>query len=263
MINQKFRSDIQSPYTDLSFEYSLIHSKTRRIEGYVFNKLKRLDGQKNYEQSIFEDAKIQISRVFGYLQLPNQYKERVFQKFKAIYLDLLPGSKYRSPDKLVPFSVFYVLRSHDIIIKKSEVLEISNITREEFRKFTYTGLKYFPEYFQRDKKKTIIHMISDLTRTLQLGFTFHNYARKLLEKLWEILKDAKDTLIAGVIATLTALCIYSKNLKLSHIAHNLGLGSGTIQTKIKEKIIPHFKISGFKSLKHSADIIKERLLDLN
>lgn len=63
-----------------------------------------------------------------------------------------------------------------------------------------------------------------------------------------------------MIAELTIICHYPKNIKLSHIAHILGLGSGTIQTKIKEEIVPYFKITGFKNLKHSSDLIKKKLV---
>lgn len=168
-----------------------------------------------------------------------------------------------SVDIIIPFSIFYCLETYHIPITTSEIMEVSKASREDIRAFTYEGLNFFPKYAKRDRKVGILQTLNELSNSLNLGPDFFKLSNKLLCKLWNLLKESKKNVIAGVIAAITSLCFFKGNIRINSITEELGLGSSTNQKAVKTKIINRFNISGFKGIVRSSELLREVLEKLN
>jgi len=109
-------------------------------------KLNKLHSIINNKGSVFNKARIEISRILDYLNLPESRKRAIFVKFKNFYTALKPGTKYRNPEKLVPLTIYFYLKFQNISIKEAELLEISKISKREFNAFKLQIQNFFPQY---------------------------------------------------------------------------------------------------------------------
>jgi hypothetical protein len=76
--------------------------------------------------------------------------------------------------------------------------------------------------------------------------------------LWDNIKNTKDDVIAGLIASISILCSFKdKNVSVSSICKKLGIKMSTIQSQVKKRIFDEFKISGFTTLIKSTDLLKK------
>jgi len=133
-----------------------------RMQYSSFNhleKLNRLYLKKNYQEWVYEQARLEISRIFTWLELSGSLKEIVFSKFRHIYKCLNPRTKYMNPEKLVPVTIYFCLKSYNISINESELLEISKISKKEFNAFKLQIYDYFPHFAERDRKAYILGLV--------------------------------------------------------------------------------------------------------
>ena len=94
-----------------------------------------------------------------------------------------------------------------------------------------------------------------------MGFYFQ--CKKILFKLWDNIKNTKDEVIAGLIASISILCSFNdKNVSVSSLCNKLGIKMSTIQSQVKKRIFDEFKISGFTTLIKSTEILKNVMVVL-
>ena len=129
----------------------MLHSKSIQLE-----KLNRLHLKKEYQEGVYEQANLEISRIFSSLELPHALKKIVFAKFKQIYAGLNPRTKYRNPEKLVPLTIYFSFKYLPIPINERALLEISKISKKEFTAFKLQVREHFPHYTERDRKSYIL-----------------------------------------------------------------------------------------------------------
>lgn len=220
-------------------------------------KLNKLHSIINYKGSVFNKARIEISRILDYLNLPESPKRAIFDKFKNFYSALKPGTKYRNPEKLVPLTIYFYLKFQNISIKEAELLEISNISKREFNAFKLQIRNFFPQYKERNRKEYIAQRILEITEHFQLGMEFFYQSKILMNKLWEGIKGTKDDVIAGLTCSLIALCHYKEKIAVNAICRKLGIKMSTIQTQVRKRIFERFRVSGFVSLVKSSDLLKQ------
>ena len=92
---------------------------------------------------------------------------------------------------------------------------------------------------------------------------FYFQSKKILFKLWDNIKNTKDDVIAGLIASISILCSFKdNNVSVSSICKKLGIKMSTIQSQVKKRIFEEFKISGFTTLIKSTDLLKKAMIKM-
>ncbi len=234
-----------------------ILERIQNVNSVGLKKLNKLQSIKSNKEIVLEKAKIEISRIFSSLGLPEAFKDIVFKKFKKIRSALKPGTKYRSPDKLVPILIYFCLKFQNISINEAELLEVSKISKKDFNAFKLQIYIFFPQYKERNRKEYILQKILEISEDLHLGMVFYYQSKKLLYKLWESIKNTKDDVIAGLVASISVLCGFKEKVSVSSICDKLGIKMSTIQSQVKKRIFERFQISGFVSLVKSSEILKK------
>ena len=260
---QKF--EYNRPYKENRLQYAIlgvtqIGSVRERLQyqnSVRLEKLNKLHSILNNKGAVFNKARIEISRIIDYLNLPESPKRAIFDKFKNFYAALKPGTKYRNPEKLVPLTIYFYLKFQNISIKETELLEISKISKKEFNAFKLQIQKFFPQYKTRDRKEYITQKILEITEHFQLGMDFFYQSKILMNKLWDGIKNTKDDVIAGLSCSITALCLYKEKIAVNAICKKLGIKMSTIQIQVKKVIFERFRVSGFVSLVKSSNLLKQ------
>ena len=252
------------PYNDSNIQYAplgstqigttrerLCNSHSTRLE-----KLNKLQSIKKNDEVVLEKAKIEISRIFNYLSLAESFRNIVFEKFKEVREKLRPGTKYRSPEKLIPICIYYTFKFQNISVNEDELLEISKISKKDFNTFKLQINRFLPQYKYRKRKEYILQKVSEIRHTFNLNMDFYFQTKKILFKLWEVIKNTKDDVIAGLVSSISVLCSFPEKATVNSICKKLGIKMSTIQSQVKKKIFDNFSEDGFVSLVKSAGLLK-------
>jgi len=195
------------------------------------------------QKEVLETAGIETCRILNYLGLQFSLKARVLEKFKKIRIALRPGTKYRIVEKLVPLTIYFVCSYENVSLNEAKLLEVSGISKKEFTAFKLQILEFFPEYQERSRKHHILQKIVELSEHFQLGIMFYYRAKGILYKLWEDFKGNTDTMLAGLVVSISALQISEKKVKVSEICDWFDIPEGTIRSKIDKNIRDKIYIS--------------------
>ncbi|TFF87271.1 MAG: hypothetical protein EU548_10545 [Promethearchaeota archaeon] len=255
------------PYNDDIVQYARLSGPTqigtprerfKHSNSIRLNKMNKLQSIENNEKSVLKKARSEISGILNGLDLPESYKEFVFNTFKKIRVALKPGTKYRGYKKLAPIAVYYTFKSQNIPINEANLLEISKISEKDFDAFKLQIRRFLPEYDKRNIKECVLRKVYAIKESFNLSMEFYYLSKKILYKFWEIIKNTKDDVIAGVISSIAILCSHEKNdVKISSICKVLNIQMSTIQVNVKKRIFDKFKIPGFISLIKSSDLLKK------
>ena len=260
---QKF--EYHRPYDDDIIQYAVlgktqIGSKRERRQysnAPTLEKLNRLHSINSNEENLKINAKVEIRRILGALYRPQSLENIIFDKYYAIRAKISPRTKYRSPEKLVPIVIFYYHKLNNIPIDEKKLLEVAKISKKDFSDFKLQINEYIPHYAERNRKEYILQEIGKLTEHFELGMEFYYQAKRILYKLWDLIKNTKDSVIAGVVSSILILCNNQIDLKISYICERLGIRMSTIQSQVKKHIFKRLNVSGFKSLVRSSDLLRE------
>ena len=255
------------PYNENSIQYAVlgttqigsVRERFQHSNSNHLNNLNRLHSIKSNKEAVYNRARLEISRIFTGLNLPDSYKNVVFEKFKKVHSAVKPGTKYRSPDKLVPICIHYVLKANNIWIKESDLLEVSKINKKEFNSFKFAMNKFLPKYGIVKKQESVVGIIYGVVEAYRLDMPMFHMFKRIVLKGWNLFSNTKDTVIAGVaisIGLLTSQSYDEIGVSINSICKELGIRPSTIQSQIKKKLIERFKIYGFTTLMKSTDIIR-------
>ncbi len=233
------------------------HERFINGNGAKFIRLNKIHQSLSNEEAVKKRAKIEISRIFEALQLPKSLKEDIFMKFVKIRAILGNGTKYRNPDKLVPIIIYIGMKLRKYPIRQDEILNVSKISKREFNAFLLQISNYIPEYRCRDRKTYVSQKLLEISEKFGLGMDFYCDCRVILEKLWDLFKNTKEDVIAGVIASIKILCSEINDVNINSVCSHLQIRMSTIQAQIKKNIIERFKVKNFSSLVRSAEIIRD------
>jgi len=225
---------------------------SRRLE-----KLNKLHSIKSHGEVVNIKARSEISRILASLSYSDSYKEEIFKKFVDIRSRLGAGTKYRSPEKLIPIVIFACLKTQNISVNQVELLKFSKVSKKDFNKFKYQLKTFVPEYAGRNRQACVLDRVLEVSEHFQLGMPYYYQSKAILLKLWDGIKCTKDDVIAGLVASITALCSYKDKVTVSAICNRLGIQMSTIQSQVKKKIFERFRVPGFLSLIKSADLLKK------
>ncbi|KKM07046.1 hypothetical protein LCGC14_1737890 [marine sediment metagenome] len=260
---QKLRYD--RPYTEDAMQYARglgktqIGTKRERLTSPVSRSLKRLswhNSKMGNEEAVIFRAEREISRIFEVLDLPRNVKSLVVDKFSKVRAHLQPRTRLRNPEKLSAILVYMVLKIENIAVLRSELVENSELTSEGFNRFFMQVRPFLPEYSGRDRIVSISQKLLEITEHFGLEMPFYFLAKKILHRLWDAVKNTTDNIVAGLCASITALCSYKGVINVSSICKLLGIKMSAIQFQVQTRIFKTFRIEGFKTLVRSSDLLE-------
>jgi len=222
------------------------------------NRLSKYNNIIDNDKIAYAKARREFPRILSRLGL-GDYKsteEIALANFKEIRAQIKPGSKYRNVEKLVAIIFYFRFRLDDISITMTDFFNETELTKKEFNDFFMQVRVYFPEYLERDRKNYISQRILEVCEHFELGMAFYHLSKKILHKLWEVVKGTTDDVLAGLVCSISGLCAYKGKISVNAICKRLGIRMSTIQLQVKRKILKHFKVDGFASLVRSSDLLE-------
>ncbi|MFX1344130.1 MAG: hypothetical protein ACFFBC_00195 [Promethearchaeota archaeon] len=212
----------------------------------------------DYDKIAYGKAAKELSRVLSRLGLGDYtaIKEKALANFKDIRPQLRPGSKYRNIEKLAAIILYFRFRLDGISIILADFFSNTALTKKEFNEFFIQIRVYYPEYVERDRKFYISQRILEVCEHFELGMPFYHLSKKLLHKLWEVVKGTTDDVLAGLVCSISGLCAFKDKISVNTICKRLGIRMSTIQAQVKKKVLQHFKVDGFISLVRSSDLLE-------
>jgi len=262
------------PYNDDNVQYARMGGTTQigtAMERHQLSnsirleRLNKLQSIKSNEKSVLETARIEISRIFNCLNLPESFKEFVFAKFKKVRVALKPGTKYRSPEKLVPIVIYFSCKLNNMQLKEKDLLSVAKINEIDFNAFKLQIGDILPEYKKRNRKKIIFQKILGFVEDFDKGMPFYYMCKKIIDKFWPIINNTKDDVIAGLGIGIVALVNpnYKKEgLSINTICKELDIEPSTIHTQVKKKIFERFNLPKFDTLVRSRDVLRDFLIKI-
>ncbi len=209
------------------------------------------------ERTEIEKARAEIGTIFSNLNL-SEYKDlkaMVLKKFKEIRLKLRKRTKYRNTEKLVSVIAYLCLKLRNISVTPFELVDASRITKKELNDFILHIQLFLPRYAKRNRMKNIQNRIHELSEHFKLGMPFYHLAKRILDKLWDGIKDTTDNAVAGLVSSISVLCFCKDRISINAICSHLGVRMSTVQAQVKKKIFNRFRVNGFVSLVKSSNIL--------
>jgi len=258
------------PYNEESLQCSplrgtqigFMRERLRNKHSVRLKSMSKLDSKRTSEETISYKANKEIRRILSGLSFSTGECNLIFERFNKIRSKLLPGTKYRSVEKLVPLVIYFYYKCNNKPIKERELLELAKISKKDFNGFKLSILRLYPEYDERNRKEYIQGKILEIVEHFGLEMSFFYSSKKILYKLWDLIKNTTDDVIAGLTCSITSMCIQDYNLAVNSICKHLGIMMSTIQSQVKRKIIKQFRLPGFTSLIRSADIVRDAMIQL-
>jgi transcription initiation factor TFIIIB Brf1 subunit/transcription initiation factor TFIIB len=226
------------------------------------DKLSKLDSERNADERAKINGIFEIKKILSNLGLSLGEVDPVLKLFLKLRKCLQKGTKYRSVRKLVPITIYLYFKLNFKGINEQELLEKSEISKKEFNSFKLQLRDYIPQYYSRDRKHYILQKIMNITVALNQDMQFYHAAEKVLEKFWQIIKNTKDDVVAGVCTSIIALCEAERDLKVSTICNQVGIQMSTIHRQIEQKIFERFRVEGFESLVRSSDLLRKLMVKI-
>ena len=248
----KFESD--TPVDKMQFQNALtskttigneIERKRARNRGKIWY-LSKLDSIKQYKDDIVEIAFVRAKTVIEKLGRSTKDASIILRKFKEIRPYIRPKSKFRNPENAIPCIIYFYYKEANIVIDVETLLEVSEISKIEFNEFRKQMELFWPAYNTRDLKKYILTRIGGI-----IGYKYlYNQSKKILDKYWDLIKDSKDDVIAGLVTGIAITLSKCKNLTPYSICKSLNITMSSLQKSVQTKLFDRHgirnKIKGFK-----------------
>jgi len=151
---------------------------------------------------------------------------------------------------------------NNLSISDQQILEVSNITKKEFNKFLLMIRNFIPYYKERNNQEYILNRVLNVVEHFNLDMSVFTKSKEILFRFWDSIKSTKDDVIAGLVTSISVLCMYRKELTVNAICKLLNIRMSTIQSQVEKRLFKRFKVSGFKSLVKSADLLKKLMQKL-
>jgi len=228
-----------------------------RLEG-----LNKLDSLRTSEESVIILARVEIKRILTALNFPLTDVKPILEKFKYNRSQLGKGTKFRSPQMLVPCIIYAYYKENNKPIREKDLLEVTSISKKDFNAFKLSILRIWPEYKERNRKEYIVQRILEVTEHFDLGMPFFYQSKKILNRFYDNIKNTKDDVIIGLVSSITLLCSQKSAVSISALCNRLDVKMSTIHRQVEKRVMQRFKVTGFKSLVKSADLLKKVMTKL-
>ncbi|MFW9971997.1 MAG: hypothetical protein ACFFDF_17540, partial [Candidatus Odinarchaeota archaeon] len=120
----------------------------------------------------------------------------------------------------------------------------------------------YPDFRYRDKSRLTFTIIKDVVHYFNLHPNFIDNATSVYNHFYSLLQLTSEEFCAGVIFILTLIASGIRSIPIAQVCERICISNGSISNRIRKYIIPKLDIPNFRSLVHSRDIIKDKLLSL-
>jgi len=226
--------------------------RSARFEG-----LSKVDASRPTEETTHISVKVEVKRVLTALGFSLGDANLIVRKVKLIRSQLGKGTKYRSPEMLVPCVIYAYFKENGKPIRETDLLKVAKISKNDFNAFKLLIIRVWPRYQERDRKQYITERILEVTEHFNLGMQFYYQSKKILNRFYDAINNTKDDVIVGLVTSITLLCSQAKDVSVSAICERLGIKMSTIHRQVERRVMQRFKVQGFISLVKSAGLLKK------
>lgn len=190
---------------------------------------------------------------------------RIFDDLKTeakdIFFDVI--NQFHSPlfkiELKIPVFVYLFLRDKGFGITFSLLMKISKQTKHECFHMLKKIDGTFSNHVTRNRKQIILEKIRKIRAKFQLDPQLLENANKILRKLWPILCNTTDQVVAGTVSVLALISLQSNSPPYYLICKEIKITQGAVIYQVK-KIVSHFGVSGFNTLCKSRELLYKEVL---
>jgi len=193
-------------------------------------------------------------------KLGRSYKDisKILKKFSEIHPHFKKREKFRNPKKLIPCVVYFYYKINNIVIDQGTLLENSDLSNTEFNAFRRGMENFWSKYQNRDRKKFVLNRIGGVITEKKLGTDLYVQSEKILDKFWDLIKNSKDDVIAGLVIGIAKIRSKHEDIALGPICEFLRISQGTLQKSVQRKL---FDLHGIqnkeKGFKNKVEFLEE------
>jgi len=206
--------------------------------------LNKLNSMISHPEKTMQTAFNQTKTLLEKLGRPDRDISKILKKYKEIRPHFKKSRKFRSPEKLIPCVVYFYYKINNIIIDQGILLENSDLSNAELNAFRRGMENFWSKYQNRDRKKFVLNRIEGVIYEKKLGTNLYFQSEKILNKFWDLIKDSKDDVIAGLVIGIAKIRSKRKDIAIGPICEFLGISQGTLQKSIQRKL---FDLHGIKN----------------
>ena len=212
--------------------------------------LNKLNSMIPHPEETMQAAFNQTKTLLEKLGRPDKDISKILKKFNEIHPHFKKSRKFRSPKKLIPCVIYFYYKKNNIVIDQGTLLENSDLSNTEFNAFRGRMKDFWSKYQNRDRKKFVLNRIGGVITEKKLGKNLYFQSEKILDKFWDLIKDSKDDVIAGLVIGIAIILSKRKDIVLGPICEFLGISQGTLQKSVQRQLFDRHDIrikeKGFK-----------------
>jgi len=206
--------------------------------------LNKLNSMIPHPEETMQTAFYQTKTLLEKLGRPYKDISKILKKFNEIHPHFKKSRKFRNPKKLIPCVVYYYYKINNIVIDQGILLENSDLSNAELNAFRRGMENFWSKYQNMDRKKFVLNRIGGLITEKKLGTDLYFQSEKILDKFWDLIKDSKDDVIAGLVIGIAKIRSKREDIALGPICEFLRISQGTLQKSIQRKL---FDLHGIKN----------------
>ena len=187
--------------------------------------------------------------------------KRDYSEFCILYQTIWDQVRvyYKKAEKLVPAVLYMFFKIKCIKISPNKIIEVSNLTKRQFKIYFMEAVRYCPEYFSRDRIKMIQKLLLSVIVHFHFDREFIQVSDSLLRKLWNRLTNTTDSNIAGVVCILTMIKLDVNSVSYNAICKKLGIRMSSVFYQVKHSILSSETAEKFTGFKRSPNLLKPLL----
>ncbi len=262
-VQQLLKFESNTPFNEIQFRTPIIKKTTignegeRKMasDGGKMQVLSKLDAIIPYSEKVLNRASSLADTILEKLGRSKKDSSIILRKFIEILPYIPSGTTFRNPEKCIPCIIYFQYKEMNIVIDLNMLLEISAISKSDLKEFRKRMWLFWPGYETRDRKKYILTKIGSVTGYGKL----YKQSKNILDKFWEIIKDSKDEILAGLVIGISITLSKSKQLTLRSISNSLNISQSSLQNSIQRKLFDRLGIENkLKGFKKRVEFLEER-----
>ena len=220
--------------------------------------LNKLNSMIPHPEETMQTAFNQTKTLLEKLGRPDRDISKILKKYSEIHAHIKKSRKFRSPEKLIPCVIYFYYKINNIIIDQGTLLENSDLSTTEFNAFRMGMENFWSKYQNRDRKKFVLNRIGGVITEKKLGMNLYVQSEKILNKFWDLIKDSKDDVIAGLVIGIAIIRSKREDIALSSICKFLRISQGTLQKSVQRQWFDNVGIEDEeKGFKKKVELLEE------
>ncbi len=217
--------------------------------------LSKLDSIKTYNNKTMMVAFTLTKTMLEKLGRSNKEIRIILKKFEDVRTQFPASSKFQNPKKLIPFIIYFYFKELNIVIDIKTLFENSEISKKEFNAFRIHMERFWSAYKVRDRYKYICTRIGGV-----IGYgRVYNQSIKLLKKFWNLIRDSKDDVIAGLVTGIVIILSKCEDRTMKSICKEFNISQSSLQKSIQNKLFNRLGIKdNVKGFRKKVEFLEER-----